>query len=217
MNFYILNILTNNMDVNFATKYNEVYEFVKQSTKDFDESHDIKHALKVYENALEIVDRDYINDNLDKEIIMYAAMLHDVCDHKYPNSIKLNDLNHFIYDKLEHDKAKIVIEIIDNISYSKEEAGNRKDVHHPYLNIISDADKLEAIGLVGINRCYAFNKAKYPHLDDIGIKKGVISHCTGKLLKLKDQYIRTNAGKTMAIPLHEEIVEWMANLTIDMN
>ena len=190
----------------------DVYEFVKQNTQNFDESHDVKHALKVYENALKIVEYDYTSSTyvkLDKDIIMFAAMLHDVCDHKYPDSISLVELKRFISSKLGNGKANTIMEIIDNISYSKEVRGDRKDVHHPYLDIISDADKLEAIGRQGIYRCYAYSKTKNPNLDEDSIKTLVKIHCREKLLKLKDEYIRTTAGKAMAIPLHEDVIEWM--------
>ena len=94
-----------------------------------------------------------------------AALLHDVCDHKYSNSIKREDLDSFIYQCVGEDKGRDVIFIIDNVSFSKEEK-IRKGLAQPipipdqlklYLDIVRDADRLEAIGEIGIERCIAYS------------------------------------------------------------
>ncbi len=78
-------------------------------------------------------------------------------------------------------------------------------------DICSDADKLEAIGNVGLERCIKFTKSFNNSLDDIEIKKLVIDHCNEKLLKLKDQFIRTDPGKMMAVERHQTIVDYVYN------
>jgi len=62
-------------------------QFVEKYTSHCDESHDINHALAVYNNATNIANNDYPEH--DPDIIMYASLLHDVCDHKYHASITL--------------------------------------------------------------------------------------------------------------------------------
>ena len=104
------------------------------------------------------------------------------------------------------EQAQIVIDIIENISYSKEIRGQRKNVHQPYLDIISDADRLEAIGEVGITRCIAYTKAIHGR-----VPSDVVTHCHEKLLRLyKDGFIRTKTAREMAEPLHKVIEEYVS-------
>ena len=59
-----------------------VLDFVKESTKYFDTSHNHEHALAVYELAMDIISHEI--PNFDEKLITLASLLHDVCDHKYP-------------------------------------------------------------------------------------------------------------------------------------
>lgn len=184
--------------------YEHIVNFVKESTKVFDESHDVHHAKAVYENACDIANHDYpsYNDN----ILMFASLMHDVCDHKYDVSVSKEERDEFINTHLSRNEAQIVIDIIENISYSQETKGKRKQLSYPYSiyqDIVSDADKLEALGEVGITRCELFT------LERGGVvPRDVIIHCHEKLLRLKDHFIRTVRGKQLATPLHQVIVEY---------
>ena len=60
-------------------------DFVKESTKHFDSSHNHEHAWNVYRSALTIMES--LNPEFDFDLLMLSALLHDVCDHKYSNSI----------------------------------------------------------------------------------------------------------------------------------
>ena len=73
-----------------------VYDFVKESTKHFDSSHNHEHAWIVYQNALKIIKT--VIEDYDHDLIMHAALLHDVCDHKYPQSIPRSALDAFIFE-----------------------------------------------------------------------------------------------------------------------
>lgn len=184
-------------------KDSKLYNFVKDSTSSFDESHDINHAFAVYINTMLIA-----TENMELDILTYASMLHDVCDHKYPESIKKEKLIEFINQELDEQKCKRVIKIIDNISFSKQIKGLRETLKYPdniYLDIISDADKLEAIGQIGLDRCIAYTKATGGIIPD-----DVIKHCHEKLLLLKDHYIVTKKGKELAQPLHKVIENYIS-------
>lgn len=186
-------------------------EFVRISTLVFDKSHNVEHAICVLRNASKI-NNSQMNDPLE---LIFVCLLHDVCDHKYPESISKDELREFIKQTLNNDYADSIIKIIDNISFSKEKKGkcdttNFTDDEVSILQIVRDADRLEAIGKVGIDRCFQFTVAKNPdktkeeNLDD------VVEHCHEKLLTLlPDGYITTPIGKKMALPLHLEIVEWV--------
>lgn len=68
--------------------------FVRTSTQHFDESHGLDHALKVTHTTHAILHN--LNEPYDKLFTSTIAMLHDVCDHKYPNSILIEELENFI-------------------------------------------------------------------------------------------------------------------------
>ena len=117
------------------------------------------------------------------------------------------------------------MKIIDLISYSKEqktiESGNRINfvlelgwVNTVVRNIVSDADKLEALGKIGLVRCIEYTKEKYFEKNKTTIlndelKELVLKHANEKLLRLKDEFITTETGKMMAGPLHDQLLNYL--------
>ena len=196
-----------------------ILEICIDLTKDYDKSHDIIHHINVMINAITI--HTHTNLSLapkDKDrvlkLIVYASLLHDTIDHKYPTNIdtKIIRLNTFLKKELGGDWSDVKW-IIDNISYSKE-IKNGYPIHSDPIiqlsrDIVSDADKLEAIGSVGFMRCYQFTKISNPLANEDKLSSLVIEHCHDKLLKLKDNFIRTNYGKLMAEPLHQILLDYV--------
>ena len=72
----------------------EIMAFVKESTKHFDSSHNDEHAWLVYSSAIKIMES--IQEDYDYQLLSTAALLHDVCDHKYPESIPRAELDGYI-------------------------------------------------------------------------------------------------------------------------
>lgn len=125
---------------------------MKVSTAHFDSSHNHEHAWAVYQSSLAIMHS--LNPAFDFDLLCASALLHDVCDHKYPQSIKRESLDEYIYSIVGKEKGANVIFIIDNVSFSKEDKA-RKGVAEAvpvpdhlklYLDAVRDADRLEAIG-----------------------------------------------------------------------
>lgn len=199
----------------------EIYQLVSNLTKTYDESHDINHHVKVFVNAISILKKmkahnfftDY-NYNRLVTMIIFASLLHDAIDSKYPTDLEMKkkEVANFLYAKCSADFHNIQW-IIDNISYSKEKKNGYPVQYDPVVqfarDIVSDADKLEAIGEVGIYRCRKFSEAQNPNLSSDEIEKLVVEHCHDKLLKLKDFYIRTGPGKDFAHMLHNQIVDYV--------
>jgi uncharacterized protein len=190
-------------------------DFVKESTKTFDDSHNHEHMLKVLTNSFEIIVNDpSIISKVKKfpdipRLTTIVAWLHDVRDHKYPDSIGQEELESFI-KSVEPNPVNFanICKIINNISWSKEAKGLRDTFEEPYqtvLDIVSDADRLEALGKIGIERCETFTR------EHGGIvPKDVIKHCHEKLLRiLPEGFIKTTHGIKLAQPLHDEIVEYV--------
>lgn len=195
---------------NASEWYENLLLFVKESTKHFDESHDWTHAAIVTKST-HIVMKSLGNE-YEEKLVTYAAMLHDVCDHKYPDSISREKLEGFISENLEKVDRDRVLAIIDNVSYSKQAKGKRIQLPEPdctYLVALSDADRLEAIGEIGIKRCATFTLERGGK-----VPEGVIEHCHEKLLRLlPDGFIVTELGRKMALPLHQEILDYVAENT----
>lgn len=192
-----------------------VYEFVKLHTAHFDASHGLDHALAVVDNCMKIMENDHeivekltLYPNL-RILIVYGAYLHDVRDHKYGDMcVSEAVFNDFVKEVIPDDYENL-LRIIDYISYSKECKGLTPILPEPYqtaLTVIRDADRIEAIGYTGIQRCVIYTMEKG------GNKEDVIQHIQDKLIKLLPMdYIRTNYGKKMALPLHQEMVQYLSD------
>jgi uncharacterized protein len=197
--------------VEAASREDQVFSFVKESTKHFDSSHNHEHAWIVYQNALTIMAS--LEPAFDKDFLLHAALLHDVCDHKYPQSIPRAELDAFIVAQLGAERGHECIFLIDMVSFSKEDKV-RRGLADPtpvpehlklYLDALRDADRLEAIGQIGIDRCIAYSES-------IGrkIPEDVIVHCHEKLLRLyEEKFIVTEKGRELAAPLHQVIVDYV--------
>ena len=189
-----------------------VLNFVKQKTEIFDESHDWRHAINVAKTATKI---------LNNKHVLYLALLHDVCDHKYPNSISRKDLSIWINIYLQ--EYNIIDDMIDDISFSKQFKMNEKILKcsparmhspecffnpneiDPIIIAVRDADRLEAIGEIGIKRCEQYTKkinGKIP--------EDVIKHCYDKLLKLvPEKFIVSKTIRDEAIKRHNYVVKYV--------
>lgn len=212
-------------------KWNLLSEFVEEICIDRDKSHGKEHMEKVAYSSLIIFNDMYgeVNTNnlqLAQDIIT-VAWLHDICDHKYDEDIEIQyKLNNFIYE--QSNNPILIKNIIERISYSKEDKALKLNQPLDWLyilgeygcnirNIVSDADKLEALGKLGLERCIEYAKYDFQKKNNIPIseeilRNKVIDHANDKLLRLKENFIRTTTGKKLAIPLHEELVEELRNI-----
>lgn len=193
---------------------NKTIHFVKETLVDAEGGHDWFHIERVYKNALLISK----NEEVDVFIVALGALLHDIADSKFhhgneklgPEKARqfLNGLNVDL-NVIEH-----VVNIIENISYKGgNEAQTFKSIE---LDVIQDADRLDAIGAIGIARTFNYggfkNRALYnPEIKpDLNMTKEVyksstaptINHFYEKLLILKDK-MNTKTGKALAIKRHD--------------
>ena len=177
------------METNFTYIDNYVKNILNQETT----GHDYFHAVRVMNNALEIAKEKEVNS----DIVKASALTHDLIDRKVTDNIdeslkelksKLKEANYRTEDILE------IINIIQDISYSKGKIPNSLEGR-----IVQDADRLDALGAIGIARTFAFggknSRMIYnPNMDD---NMDSISHFYDKLLKLKN-LMNTKEAKIMA-------------------
>lgn len=170
-------------------------EFVREYMSRYDASHDFKHITRVFALAKTIMQQEmqlqmqqFTGPQYNAQAVLLAALLHDVGDHKYSQPGE-NPENQIAEHLLEHgassDLAMKVQLIAKNVSFSNEVKNPRMMravlEQHPELGIVQDADRLDAIGAVGIGRCFAFGAAKQPDRD----LEGTLSHFTEKLERLE--------------------------------
>lgn len=194
--------------------------FVEEATKSFDDSHGIKHASEVYRISMEILAKARVTRFSAVKFITIAALCHDVCDAKYAGRGAINEEQLLFFIQSVHPaEAANIMTVIKDISYSKEvQRGKPTALPPPYLfyrNVVSDADKITAIGLNGILRCYDYKtnllgKPIVSEDEQEKIWKDVTDHANEKLKRLyADGFIRTVEGREIAKPLHYQILSFI--------
>jgi uncharacterized protein len=193
----------------FASINTFVYEYMSK----YDNSHDYQHILRVLSNTFRILLNEVeCNPSIiyDQTALFLAALLHDIGDHKYAkpgedieNQVANTLLQHGASQQLA-DKVQIIVK---HVSYTHEvkrpSAVAAVLSQYPELAIVQDADRLDAIGAVGIARCFSFGAAKMP---DQPMNRAV-EHFGDKLYKLKSM-MKTRMGKDMAERRHKTMVEF---------
>ena len=156
--------------------------------------HDFDHTLRVYHMAVRIAGEE----GADVEMVALAALLHDVDDHKLsPETCEHKDRAvAFLKDQgVDEQKIHRIVEIISQISFS---AGNGRPSTLEGM-CVQDADRLDAIGAIGIGRAFAFggSRGRRMHDPDGLDKTATVEHFYDKLFKLKD-LMTTPTGKNLA-------------------
>lgn len=188
--------------------------FVQEQLAHAEGGHDWFHTLRVYNNSLLISK----SETVDTLVVALGALLHDIADSKFHNgdeSIGPKIAREFMF---KHDVDSVVIEhvikIIENISFK---GGNEAQKFRSLeLDVIQDADRLDAIGAIGIARCFNYGGFKNRTLFDPSISPKMnmtkeeykvssaptINHFYEKLLLLKDR-MNTKTGRRIASDRHK--------------
>jgi uncharacterized protein len=188
--------------------------FVKNALKDAEGGHDWFHILRVWNNA-KLISK---NENVDRFVVELGALLHDIADSKFHDgdeTIGPKIAREFLENQQVDESTIIHIEnIISNISFK---GGNfEQQFNSPELEVIQDADRLDAIGAVGIARTFNYggfkNRPLYnpeipPNLNQSkeaykNSEAPTINHFYEKLLLLKDR-MNTVTGREIAANRHQ--------------
>jgi uncharacterized protein len=185
-------------------------EFVKQNLEGYDSGHDWWHIERVRKLALFINEMEALADPFTVEV---TALLHDTADSKFANgnSDQGYKLISEFMDRCEMSEIREqVLNVIKNISFSSKH--NSGDIDSPLLRVVQDADRLDAIGAIGIARAFNYggfrnNKIYNPEvIDSSGSLQtstaSTISHFYDKLLLLKYR-MNTLTAKRLAVERHE--------------
>lgn len=189
----------------YEVLFEDINAYVHTYMSQYDNSHDYQHILRVVSNANRIL-QDEVKTNLsaghkyETTSLFLAALLHDVGDHKYakPGEDTENKVRNILVDHgANADLADKVQTIVKHVSYTNEVRNPQSVIdvlaQYPELAIVQDADRLDAIGTIGIGRCFSFGAAKFPD-QPMG---RAIDHFEEKLYKLESM-MKTESGKKMA-------------------
>ncbi len=195
--------------------------FVKETLPEAEGGHDWFHIQRVFLNAKYIAK----HENVDELVVALAALLHDIADSKFNNgdesvgpeiasnflrSLELNEL------LIEH-----VVKIIENMSF-KNSLEKKERFNSIELQVVQDADRLDAIGAIGIARAFNYGGFKNRALYDPKIHPALnqtkeeyksstaptLNHFYEKLLLLKDK-MNTKTGLKLAEKRHQFMLNYL--------
>jgi len=188
--------------------------FVKQKLENAEAGHDWFHIERVYKNAL-LIAQDEV---CDIQIVKLGALLHDIADSKFNNgdeTVGPKVAREFLESQNASDETIThVVNIIENISFK---GGNfERKFNSKELEIVQDADRLDALGAIGIARTFNYGGFKNRQLYNPNIAPKInmskeeykdstaptLNHFYEKLLFLKDK-MNTQAGKRIAKERHK--------------
>ena len=203
-------------------------EFVKNHLKDAEGGHDWFHIERVLNNSRLIAQ----GENANLTVVELGALLHDIADSKFhggDETIGPKVASDFLESQEVSQKIKDhVIKIIENISFK---GGNiDQKFTSPELDIVQDADRLDAIGAIGIARTFNYGGFKGRALYDPEIKPNMnmtkeeykasnaptINHFYEKLLLLKDR-MNTKTGRRIAADRHTFMVHYLEQFYAEWN
>lgn len=147
---------------------------VREALAGYDASHDIAHIKRVFANAVAIAKGEGLVDEEVLQIVRLAALLHDVGDAKYSDGedAMKEGVSRILLDVgVSKASTDVIIAVIDRVSFRKELAAaagaagcaavvEPSAVVVTATQVVQDADRLDAIGAVGIARCFSFGGAK---------------------------------------------------------
>ena len=206
----------------------ETVEFVKITLKEAESGHDWWHILRVWNNAKLISQ----TEKADMLVVELAALLHDIADSKFHGGneeIGPQVAGDFLTSiAVEESVIEHVQQIIRNISFKT--SFNEARFHSKELDIVQDADRLDAMGAIGIARAFTYGGYKNRELFNPDIKPALnmskedyknstaptINHFYEKLLLLKDR-MNTPTGRRIAEERHQFMLTYLEQFNNEWN
>lgn len=207
----------------------ELIEKTIEKAKEFFENefsgHDFWHTLRVYNVARTIASEE----KCDEEIVCLAALLHDFDDKKLTGSTeKLENATEWLEkNNYPQEKIDLIRDIINTISFKGTDTAVPETLEG---KIVQDADRLDAIGGIGIARVFAFGGSRGRDIYDPNVKyheemneeeyrrnnSTSINHFYEKLLKLK-YMMNTETAKKLAVNRHKYMEDFLIEFYDEWN
>ena len=159
--------------------------------------HDAAHTMRVYRNAMRLADQE---PSCDREIIALAALLHDADDHKLFQTEDNQNARVFLNEnQISAEKQERILQAIRSVSFSQNKGKTPETIEG---KIVQDADRLDAMGAIGIARTFAYGGEHGRPMSES------LKHFQDKLLRLKSS-MNTEAGAKLAERRHEFLEEFL--------
>lgn len=212
----------------------ETIQFVKETLFNAEGGHDWFHIQRVFNNTL-LIAKD---EEVDVLVVSLGALLHDIADAKF------HDGDETVGPKLASDflgslevtkeTTDHVIKIIENISFKSSlkttTVGHKEKFTSKELEVVQDADRLDAIGAIGIARAFNYGGFKNRQLHNPNIPPNLkmtkeeykksegptINHFYEKLLLLKEK-MNTRTGKRLAEERHQYMLDYLTQFDKEWN
>ncbi len=204
--------------------------FVKETLKDSEGGHDWFHIQRVFKNTLLIAKDEEVNILT----VSLAALLHDIADAKFQHgdeTIGPKIAGDFLRSlKVDRGIIAHVEQIVKHVSFKNSLDKSEKPFTSIELEVVQDADRLDAIGAIGIARAFNYggfkNRKLYdpevapnPKMTKVAYKKAdgpTINHFYEKLLLLKDK-MNTRTGRRLAEHRHEFMLHYLKQFYSEWN
>ena len=168
----------------------EAINYIRELFAENADGHGFEHAMRVYRNALLIAETE---PEADRLVVSLGALLHDADDHKLFSTENNANARRFLEAQgVDRETADRICGAVNSVSFSRNRGKHPDTVEG---RIIQDADRLDAIGAIGIARTFAYGGKHGRTPEDS------IAHFHEKLLLLKD-LMNTEKAKEMAESRH---------------
>lgn len=218
------------MDITQQKIIDSTILFVKKTLANAEGGHDWFHIQRVLNNA-NLISK---SENVDEFIVALGALLHDIADAKFydgDETVGPTMARKFLFEQnVDSTIIEHVVNIINHISFKSSLSTDAKKFTSPELNVIQDADRLDAIGAIGIARCFNYGGFKNRQLYNPEIKPNLnmskteyknskaptINHFYEKLLLLKDK-MNTKTGSRIATDRHQYMIGFLDQFYAEWN
>ena len=207
----------------------ETINFVKETLKGAEGGHDWFHIQRVFNNARQIAQ----NEEVNILVVELAALLHDIADPKFHNgdeSLGPQTAEKFLLEQnVASDMTQHIVNIIKYMSFKNSlEKGDK--FASKELQVVQDADRLDAIGAIGIARTFNYGGYKNRELYNPEVSPNLnmskeeykksnaptINHFYEKLLLLKDK-MNTQTGRNLAKERHQFMLDYLEQFYKEWN
>ncbi len=172
-------------------------EYISQLFKGNSGGHDVEHTMRVYRNAMMIAEKEGVKDKLT---IALGALLHDADDYKLFNTENNRNARTFLQaNGMDQAGIERICRMIEEVSFSKNKGSRPSSLE---AMIVQDADRLDALGAIGIARTFSFGGEHGRSLTQN------IDHFHEKLLLLKD-LMNTGTAREIAERRHNYMVGFL--------
>ena len=180
-------------------------EYISNLFKGNADGHDAEHSIRVYQNACRIAVR---YPEADLRVVSLAALLHDTDDHKLFNTEDFQNARTFLISQnVDSSVIERICEVIGGVSFSKNRGKEPETIEG---KIVQDADRLDAMGAIGIARTFAYGGKNGRPLESS------LQHFDDKLLLLKDE-MNTEEARRLAEVRHKYMLDFLSEYQEENN